>query len=84
MPCKILRLFVKLLTGDEKHSLLNRDNLTQPIQILVSQKENTFSRLFSGLQNSELHFEHFQKRDDPHGRCISEMTDSTKSDYINA
>ena len=28
---KILRLFVNTLTADDKHYLLNRDNLTQPI-----------------------------------------------------
>ena len=29
---KNLRLFVKTLTADDKYSLLNRDNLRQPIQ----------------------------------------------------
>ena len=36
--CKILRLSVNTLIADEKYSLLNRDNLMQPIQILWSQK----------------------------------------------
>ena len=36
--CKIVRLFGNTLTADEKYSDLNRDNLTQPIQILLSQK----------------------------------------------
>ena len=40
---KILRLFVKTLTDDDKYCLLYRDNLTQGIQILLSQKEKTFS-----------------------------------------
>ena len=31
------------LTLDDNHYLLNRDNLTQPIQIQLSQKEKTFS-----------------------------------------
>ena len=39
----ILRLFVKTLTVDDKHYLFNRDNLTQPIQIQLSQKQKTFS-----------------------------------------
>ena len=40
---KTLRLFVNTLTLHDKHYLLNRDNLTQPIQIQLSQKEKTFS-----------------------------------------
>ena len=30
---KILRLFLNLLTADDKHYLVNRDNLTQPNQM---------------------------------------------------
>ena len=37
---------VNTLTADDKYSLLNRDNLTQPIQIVLSQKEKTFSQFF--------------------------------------
>ena len=32
MICKILGLFVNTLTADDKYSVLNRDNLMQPIQ----------------------------------------------------
>ena len=39
---KILIPFFNKLTDDDKYSLLNRDNLTQPIQIILSQKEKTF------------------------------------------
>ena len=59
--CKILRLFVNTLTDDDKYSLLYRDNLTQPIQILLSQKQKTFSEFFSAFSKSSLNFEHFQK-----------------------
>ena len=47
--CKFLRLLVKTLTDDEKYSLPHRENLTQPIQILLAQKEKTFSQLFSEI-----------------------------------
>ena len=40
--CKFLRLLVKTLTDDEKYSLLYRENLTQPIQILLSLKQKFF------------------------------------------
>ena len=44
---KILIVFVNTLTADDKHYLLNRDNLTQPIQMQLYQKQKTFSAFFS-------------------------------------
>ena len=78
--CKILRLFVNTLTDDDKYSLLYRDNLTQQIQILLSQKPKTFSQLFSESSKPTLNFEHFQKKDDAHSRCSSHITVSEKGD----
>ena len=78
--CKFLRLFVKTLIDDEKYCLLYRDNLTQPIQILLSQKQRTFSELFFAFLKSTLNFAHFQKKDDPHSRCISQITVSENGD----
>ena len=40
---KILSLFVNTLTVNEKHYVLNRDNLRQPIQKQLSEKQKTFS-----------------------------------------
>ena len=34
------------MTSDDKDSLLNRDNLTQPIRTPLSQKQKAFSELF--------------------------------------
>ena len=78
--CKFLRLLVKTLTDDEKYSLLYRENLTQPIQILLSQKRKTFSRFFSAFLKCTLNFGHFQKKDDSHSRCISQITVSEKGE----
>ena len=80
MLCKILRLFVNTLTTDDKYLLPNRKILTQPIQILLSQKQKTFSQLFSLFLKPTLNLKHFQKKDDPHNRCIFEITDSEKGD----
>ena len=55
-------MFVNILTADAKHSLLNRDNLTQPIQMQLSQKQKTFSQFLSALMKSRLSFEYFQKK----------------------
>ena len=81
--CKFLRLLVKTLTDDEKYSLLYRENLMQAIQILLSLKRNSFSQFFSAFLKSTLNFEHFKKKDDPHSRCISQVTVSEKGDEIN-
>ena len=76
--CKCSRLLVKTLTNDEKYSPLYRENLTQTIQILLSQKPTAFFPFFCAFLKSTLNFEHFQKNDDPHSRCISQITVSEK------
>ena len=58
-------MFVNTLTADDKYSPLNRDNLTQPIRTQLSQKEQAFSEFFLAFSKSTLHFEHFEKKDDP-------------------
>ena len=76
--CTILKLFVNTLTADNKYSLINRGNLTQPIQILLSRKQKTFSQFLSSFLKCTLNFQHFQKKDDPPNRCISEIPVSEK------
>ena len=39
VTCKVLRMFIHILTTNEKCSLLNRDNLTHPIRMQLSQKQ---------------------------------------------
>ena len=41
----------------------------------LSQKEKNSSQFFPPFFESALNFEHFQKKDDPHSLCISEITD---------
>ena len=43
---KILRLFANTLMVDDKHYLLNRDNLTQPIQMQLDQKQKKITEFF--------------------------------------
>ena len=61
---KILRLFVNTLTVDEKHYLVNRDNLTQTIQTQLSQKQKKFSEFLFPFSKSILNFKHLPKKDD--------------------
>ena len=60
--CKILRLFVNTLSEDDMYCLLYKDNLLEPIQILLSQKQKTFSEFFSPFLKSTLNSEHFEKK----------------------
>ena len=62
---KILSLFVNTLAVNDKHYLLNRDNLTQPIQIQLPEKEENFSQFFFAFLKSILNYKHLQKKDDP-------------------
>ena len=58
-------MFGNTLTADDKNSLLNRDNLRQPIRTTLSKKQKAFSEFFLPFSKSTLNFEHFQKKDDP-------------------
>ena len=62
----MLRMFVNTLTVNDKHYLLNRDNLTQPIQIELSQKQKIFSEFFLAFLKSISNFQHLPKNDDSH------------------
>ena len=62
---KILRLFVNTLTVNDKYYMLNRDNLPQPIQMQLSQKQKTFSEFFFAFLKSILNYKHLPKKDDP-------------------
>ena len=83
VTCKISILSPNTLNADSKYLLLNRDNLTQPIQMQLSPKQKTFSEYFCAFLKSSLNFEHFQKKDDSHSWGISKITDSEKHGYIN-
>ena len=63
---KVLRLSVNTLTADEKPYLLNRDNLTEPVQIQLSEKQKTFSGFLFAISKPILNFKHLPKKDDPH------------------
>ena len=62
---KILRLFFNTVAVDEKHYLLNRDNLTEPIQMQLSEKQKKFSKFFGAFLKSILNFTHLAIKGDP-------------------
>ena len=78
LTCKVLGLLVNTLVADEKFPVLNRDNLTIPIQMQLSRKQKRFSQFFASVLKSSLNFNYFTKKYDPHRFCITEMTESKK------
>ena len=76
LTCQVLGLLFKTFVVDEKYPLLNRDNLTIPIQMQLSQKHKTFCQYFASFFKSKINFKYFEKKDDPRRFCISEITDS--------
>ena len=76
LTCKILVLLVNTLDADEKYPLFNRENLTIPVRMELSEKEKTFSQFFAVFLKSRLNSKHFETKIDPHSFCISEFTDS--------
>ena len=73
---KILQLLVNTLAANEKYPVLNRDNLTIPIKMQLSQKQKTSAQFLAAFWKSRLNFEYFEKKDDPHRFCISQITHS--------
>ena len=62
MTCKILILLVNTLAADEKYPVLNRDNLTIPIQIQLSEKQKNFSQFLTAFLKSRFNLKHFEKK----------------------
>ena len=80
---KFLSLFVNTLAVNDKHYLHNRDNLPQPIQMQLCQKQKNFSEFFFAFLKSWWNFKHLRKKHDPRSWCISGSTGSEKYGYIN-
>ena len=76
LTCRTLGLLVKKLAADDKYPVLNRDNLTIPIQMQLSKKQESFSQFFAAFLKSKINFEYFETKVDPQSFCISEITHS--------
>ena len=73
---QVLGLLVNTLAADGKYPVLNRDNLTMPIQMQLSQKQKRFSQFFVQFLNYRLNFIDFENNDDTHRFFVSEITTS--------
>ena len=76
LTCTMLGLLVNTLATNEKYLVLNRNNLTKPIQMQLSQKQKSFSQFCAAFLKSRLSFKDFESKYDPHRFCIFEATDS--------
>ena len=71
------------MTTDDKYSRRNMLNFTQQFEVLLSQKQKTFSRLFLAFLKCALNLEHFQKKDEYPSIVISKVNDSERGGYLN-
>ena len=71
-------MFVNALTVDEKHCLLNRDNLMEANQTQLYSKQKTFFDFLFLFLKSVSNFKYLSKKDDPHSWCISLNSGSGK------
>ena len=53
---QILGLLINILPADEKYRVLNKDSLTIPVQMQLSQKLKSFSELFAAFLKARLNF----------------------------
>ena len=68
-------LLVNTLAVEEKYPVLNRGNLTIPIQMQLSQKQKTFPQFFAAFFKYGGNFERLEKKHEPYSFFISEITD---------
>ena len=73
---KVLKMFANIFFANDKYSLLNSDNLRQPIQMQLSQKRKIFSQFVSAFLKMQIQFCKFSEKDNPHSWYISKIRDS--------
>ena len=80
---EILRLFVNVLTADNKYSGSNMQNLPEQFQTPLSQKQKTFSEFFIAFLRCAWNLGHFEKKDEYPRLIISELIDAKRRGYLN-
>ena len=76
MTRQFLALFANILAANDKYPVLNIDELMILIQMQLSQKQKGFSEFLFPFLKCRLNCEYFEKKDDAHIFCISEIADS--------
>ena len=75
LTCQVLGLLVNTVGANEKNPVFNKENLMIPIQMILSQKQKTFSEFFARFLKPAINFKYLEKQHDSHRFCISEITD---------
>ena len=73
-----LVVFVNKLSADGKYPVQDCENLLLPIEMQLSKKEKSFSQFFVPFLQSTSNFKHFERKDDRHSWCVSEITGCEK------
>ena len=71
---EIVGVFFNTLTDDDKYPVQDCKNLPLPIQMQLSEKRKTLFQFFVPFLGSESSFKRFERKDDRHSQCISEIT----------
>ena len=72
---EILGVFVYTLNEDGKYPVQGYENLKLPTEMQLSENRKTFSQFFFPFLEHTSNFKHFEKKDDCHSQCISEIKD---------
>ena len=80
---EILRLFVSIVTADDRYIRCNMQNFPQQIQTPISQKKKIFSRFFIAYLVCVSNLENLEKKDEHPSPAISEIIDSETVGYLN-
>ena len=80
---ELLRVFIQTLTADHKYSLCYIWNQQVLYQMQLYEKLKIFSRFFISFSKYSWNFEHFEKKNDIHSQCISEIIDCQRYGWTN-
>ena len=72
----IVGVFVNTLTYDGKYPVQGCEYLQLPFQSQLSEKRKPFAEVFVPFLDSTSNFKYFERNDDCHRQCISEITDT--------
>ena len=85
---KILELLVNILTAYNQYSLLNRENLAQPIKMQLSnqkkkKKKEALSKFFTAFLKARSNSTHFKKTDEVQRLYIFRITDCERRGQVS-
>ena len=80
---EIFRLFVNMLTPDDKYSRRNMQIFWQQLQIILSQKRQVFYQFLIAFLKCAWNLEHSEKKEEYPSRIITEIIASERDVYLN-